>query len=622
MKKAVHFSLFFFFMISTTVLMSQKTNIDYTYDLGAKVNEMKLTEAGILVAATKDGLICIKPKGKDLHFKFTEYGNVKPEEYYFVPNSPYIVISQGGFANISSKKTVIDYVSGKLLFGSERDNWKQVSTETVAIPQNKLIISGLQKGGGIAENNTPKIAVYDLGTGHLDFSFYMFEPGKTTAGYYAVTGDSFLLNDKILIPTSKGIIAKTFNGTTLWENKVKNANWMTVDDTGNEIYAFESNASGSNTEIYKIDPKTGKELWEKPAKVKGQVVNFEITPQGLAIVSNKSSGGSSSVFSAKDESEIGFLSAKTGQDLWEKAPKTKGYVQHFYIMEDGILFGIQQGGINKISYDGKPLFKKPLNAGENIHVMAKTPQGLIYITEEDANIVNLNSGETVWKKPLKFKRTNGVESTYDAANKRYLIATDSEIIAVDENTGDFSSLSKLKFEEKEGPTSMEIRNGNIFVGSSQNMFLIDPAGSEKFNAYFKSPGISTFGKIAMGVLAVTSTALATQQAAVAGANKNSLGYYNEYGAQANRNSEMFSAIGTASFNEMAKRFKASTQTQDSQFILTKTDSGVGLVKVSKDTGKITKEVILNDKKPVYEVDEIEGVLYYSNGNKIEAYLLN
>lgn len=600
--------------------IAQKTSVDYSYDLGGKINEMQLTEAGILVIATNDGLAGIKPKSNALHFKFTDYGRVKPEEYYFLPNSPYIIISQGGFASLSSKKAVIDYISGKTLFSSEKDNWRQVYTETVAMPQNKLIISGLQKGGGMAENNTPKIAVYDLGTGKLDFSFYMFTPGKTVAGNFSVTGDSFLLDDKILIPTSRGIVAKSFTGETLWESKTKNVNWMTVDETGKDIYAFESNPAATNTEVYKINPSNGNEVWSKPAKVKGAVVNFEITSKGLAIVSNKSGGNS--VLSAKSESEIGFLSAQTGEDLWEKAPKTKGYVQHFYIMDDGILFGIQEGGINKISYEGTPLFKKPLSTGENIHVMAKTPQGLIYITEEDANIVNLSSGETVWKKPLKFKRTNGVESTYDSSNKKYLIATDSEIITVDENTGDFSSLTTLKFQEKEGPTSMEMRAGGVFVGSSQNMFKIDAQGNEIYNAYFKSPGISTFGKIAMGVLAVASTTMAMQQAAVAGANKNTLGQYNDYGAEANRNAEMFSAIGTASFNEMAKRFRATTETRDSQFILTKTDNGVGLVKVNKDTGKVEKEVVLNDKKPVYEVDEVEGILYYQKNDAIQAYLLD
>lgn len=61
---------------------------------------------------------------------------------------------------------------------------------------------------------------------------------------------------------------------------------------------------------------------------------------------------------------------------------------------------------------------------------------------------------------------------------------------------------------------------------------------------------------------------------------------------------------------MSQRFKATAATENAQFILTKLDDGVGLVKVNKDTGKTDKEIILKDKKPEYEVDDFGGVLYY------------
>ena len=611
------FNTLFAFLIALGAYGQKAEQPDWSYDIGGKINEMYLTEAGTLVVASNDGLVGIKPGSNELLFKFTDYGRVKPEELTFIPASPYVMVAQGGF--MSSKKTVIDFVSGQILFSSEGNQWKQIFTSSTAMPQNKLIVSGLQKTGGMAENNTPKVAVYDLGNGKEDYSFYLFPPGKTTMKSYMVTGDPLLLKDKMLIPTSQGIIAKTLTGETLWENKIKNVNWMTADASEKEIYAFESNTSGSSMEIYKVGAD-GAELWKDAAKVKGQVVNFEILPQGLAVVSNKSSGGSNSVFAAKDESEIGFLSAQTGEDLWEKAPKTKGYVQHFYIMDDGILFGIQQGGINKISFDGKTLFKKPLKTGENIMVMAHTPQGLIYITSEDANIVNLETGDQVWDKPLKYKRATSVASTFDKSNNRYLISADDEIMAVDPTTGNVSEFAKTDFDEKEQPSSIQMRNGGIYLGSDQNMTLIDFNGNEVYHQYYKSPSKSTFAKIVGGVIAVASTAMSVSAAAAAGANRNSLGDYNEYGREYDRQSKMFAAIGSASFEFMSQRFKATAATENAQFILTKLDDGVGLVKVNKDTGKTDKEIILKDKKPEYEVDDFGGVLYYkAKDNLIYAY---
>ena len=71
---------------------------------------------------------------------------------------------------------------------------------------------------------------------------------------------------------------------------------------------------------------------------------------------------------------------------------------------------------------------------------------------------------------------------------------------------------------------------------------------------------------------------------------------------------------------MNNRFKSTSATKDAQFMLSKLDDGVGLVKVSKDSGKPTKEIILNDKKPEYEVDEWGDFLYYkAGGSTINAY---
>ena len=619
-------------MVSTTFAQKAEQP-NNTYSLGANINEMTLTVGGILVVATNDGLVGISPDNSTPIFTFNNFGKLSPEETDFIPDSPYIVVSQGAnskFTGIAkTKRAVINYITGKVIFNSETDNWNQIYTCNVVLPQNKLIVSGIQKEGDKFEKMTPKVAVYDLSKQKLDYSFFLDKPGRVgIAKDFSVTGVPLLLKDMLIIPTAQGLLAKSHSGADLWECKIKGINWMVSDKTEKEIYGFETTVNGKNTRIHKIG-NNGAELWKDDRKVQGNVSNFQILPQGLAVVSDKSSGGSNSVFAASDESEIAFLSASTGEDLWEKAPKTKGYVQHFYVQDDGILFGIQQGGINKISFDGKTLFKKPLKTGANIMVMAQSPQGLIYITSEDANIVDLKTGDQVWSKPLKYKNSAAVASTFDSANNRYLIAADGEIFAIDANSGDVTELAKTKFEEKEVANFMQMRNGNIFLSSSQNVMMLDGQGNEKFHEYFKSPSQSGFMKALSGVVAVASTGLAMAHAAKAGMNRtspygsaNDLSNYNDYGKENKRAADMFASIGDAAFDIMSKRFKATAATENAQFILTKLDDGVGLVKVSKDTGKVDKEIVLKDKKPEYQVDEIAGVLYYkANDKTIYAYKL-
>ena len=602
------------FLLFTSENFAQATPT-YSYNIDAKINFMKLTDAGVLLVAHNDGFAGIKPDVDKLVFNFKDYGSVKQEELEFIQATPYVVISQGGFAKLSSKKTVFDYVAGKQIFETKANGWKDAFSTQVFMPQNKLVVSGIRTS---KEQYAAGVGIYDMATGNEEKIVYLSEPGKVMMGSIAVTGSIYMKNNKIYIPTSKELICHDIStNTRVWTAKVDDLSWLTSDESGNEIYGFEV-TNGGDTKIHKIS-SSGQILWKDSQKVKGTISRFEILPQGIAVVSDVADKGGS-VFAARAESKIAMFSAKDGQDLWDKAPKTKGYVQHFYVMDDGILFGIQSGGINKISFAGETLFKKPLKTGENIHTMALTPKGMIYITDSDANIIDLKTGESIWNKPIKYKSASSVTSTYDASNKRYLISTGSEIIAIDENSGDINSLANYKFDEKEAPTSFSIRKNGMLLTSDQNIMMLNFDGSKNFQEYYKSPGRSTFGKIMGGVMAVASTGLAMASAAKAGANRNSIGQYNEYGREADRAATMFADIGSASFDYMSKRFKASAATANAQFVLTKLDSGVGLVKINKDSGAKEKEIVLNDKKPEYEVDEYAGVLYYKKNDKtIEAF---
>lgn len=613
----------FSFLLSVSLLAQKTDKPDLSYDMGGKIESMKLTEAGVLIVVGGGGLAGIKAGETKPHFVFKEYGKVKEEELEYVPASPYLIVNQGGM--LSQKKTVIDYVAGKQLFATEENGWKTLTGVNVMLPQNKLVVSGTRNakaGGAVA------VGLYDLESGKEEKVFNLNDPKKVglASAIPMVSGTPLIVGNNLLVPTTKNIMSINMDaGTVAWTAKIDKITWMSADKTGKEIYGFEERPNG-DTRIHKVS-SSGELLWKDERKIKGTVSRFEILSKGLAVVSdvdNTGKKGIAKLASSASESKIAFLNAADGSDLWEKAPKTKGYVQHFYIMEDGILFGIQSGGINKISFDGNPLFKKPLSTGENIHTMASTPKGLIYITDTDANIVNLSTGESIWNKPIKYKKASAVASAYDGSHKRYLISTGTEVLTIDENSGDINTLANIKFEEKEAPTTLQVRKEGLLFCADQNLMMLNFDGTKKYHEYYKSPGQSSFVKIATGVLAVASTAMASA-AAYQGGRYGTYGYSNQlnaYGEQMKAYQEGFSNIASASFQEMSKRFKATAATENAQFILTKLDNGIGLVKLSKDNGKNEKEIVLKDKKPVYEVDELGGILYYKAGaSEIAAFNL-
>lgn len=614
MRKLKQICLLLVYILMVSVGQAQKAETpDFTYDLGGKIDQMTLTTSGVMLITHGKGLAGIKPGQEGLVFNFDDYGKVKQEEIFIVPNTPYVMVGQAGFGGIAAKQSVIDVISGNRLFDTKANGWKAAGRPTLIMPENKLIVSGQRTA---KEKYTQAVGIYDMATGNEVKLFKL-------KGSNSLTGRPSIIDGGVILPTFKGVYRIDMNtGAEKWVVDLKNVAYVIPGEDGKSMYAVQD--KGKNHMIHKISP-SGAQMWGEGKKLKGVVSNFEVTPKGLAIVSDVADSGKKGLgklASAKAQSNISLLSSSTGEDLWEKAPKTKGYVQHFYIMDDGILFGVGEGGINKISFDGKPLFKKPLKTGENIHTMALTKQGMIYITDSDANIVNLDTGESIWNKPIKYKKAKSVTSTYDQAHNRYLISTGNEMVAIDENSGDISTLATYKFDEKENPTGLAVRDGGLLLSSDQNIMMLDFDGSEKFHEYYRSPGKSAFAIVALSALALASTAAMAEASFQAGANKNYLGQYNQYGAQKQREADAYAAIATASFNEMAKRFSATAATENAQFILTKLDDGVGLVKVNKDTGAVEKEIILKDKKPTYEVDDIGGYLYYlANNSSIYVYKL-
>lgn len=605
-----------------------------THKIGGKIEKIQLTDAGVLLVIGSNGLAGIKPGASSPHFVFAEYGKVKEEELEVVPLTPYVIVTQGGKSQIpgtlfaNSQRSLIDVVTGKRLFDTDANGWKQVAQMKVFLPANKLVVVGNRNK---SEKEVLAVGIYDLATNAQE-GLVSLDPAigkvRSAANIPMSSGSPYLVGDKVLVPTTRKVVcANLKDGSILWENDIRNISHMVTDETGKEIYGFEERSNG-DTRIYKFSSE-GKDLWAKERKIAGTVSRFQILPNGIAVVSDVFKGGGSSLvgrLTAGGESKIAFLDAATGEDLWEKAPKTKGYVQHFYVMEDGILFGVMEGGINKISFNGTPLFSKPLKTGANIHTMATTPLGLIYITDTDANIVNLQTGGQVWKKPVQYKKAEAVSSAYDKANSRYLINTGNEVIAINENTGDLNSFASFKFNEKEISSGIDIRKNGVLLTSSQNMMLLNFNGKEGYHISHKAPGQSGIMKVAMGVITVASAATAAA-AASQSTYSYTIGHYNSSEARRAENNaaaaNTFANIASISFNEMTKRFKATMATENHRFILTNLSNGAGLVKVNKDSGKVEKEIPLNDKKPVYEIDDLEGYLYHLSGSgEITVYNLN
>ncbi|NND51119.1 MAG: PQQ-binding-like beta-propeller repeat protein [Flavobacteriaceae bacterium] len=603
------------FFISTTGLVAQEPSNQYSFD--GNVKWMMLSESGVLVASTGEALVGIKPNQPDLHFKFERVKNVKEEHLEPVPGTPYLIIKPRGMMNHT---VVIDVVKGKMVFDSKKEDWQGgVASRHLIYPEMMFVVNGMHREKGLGQY-TQGVGLYDLKTGEL---VKIFERKASNA----MVGVPDIKGNTIIIPGLKNVKAYDISsGSTIWTAEVKNATRISSNDANDEIYAFRT--KGGNTVVYKIDGKSGNQIWSEGNKLKGNLARYEFTKAGLAVVCNVDNSGKSKLMklaSGSSQSKVYLLDTNTGADLWAKSPKTKGYINHFYIEDDGILFGVASGGINKISFDGTPLWKKPLKTGANIQLMARVDKGVLYISESDADIIDMNSGESVFGKKIKYKRSEAVASAFDESRGRFLLSCKDGLYAIDGNDGSYEIINgDPNFEGKEVVQNIEIRDNNLLLSSDQNMTWLNFDGSEKNHVFHRAPGKSAFGLILAGTLTAMSATAAISHSAQAGYLKGAgVPSYNSTVNYHEQQADSWANIADQGFQEMAKRFKATKATENAAFILTKIDGGVGLIKVDKDSGETVKEILVKDKKPMYEVDDFEGVLYFKADNKsIHAYNLN
>jgi hypothetical protein len=599
-------------------LFSQQADINYTFD--GQVKWMLLTNTGTLLASTGEALVGIKPNSNNVSFKIDRLKKVKEENLEFVPGTPYLIVKPKGKMFVHT--SVVDIVEGKLVFDSKAENWKGgVTSRHFITPEMKFVVNGMKKMKGLGQYKAG-VGLYDMLNGKL-VRIFERKSGNPMSGKPDIMGDD------IIIPGVKNITCYSItSGEVKWKADVKNATRIISNEDTNEIYAFRT--KGTNTVVYKVDANNGNSMWAEGNKLSGVISRINFTTHGLAIVTNIVSSGKKGLMGkiankmkGSGQSKVYLLDLKTGADLWKKSPKTKGIISHFYIEQDGILFGVATGGINKVGFNGTPLWKKPLKTGPGIQIMARVNKGVLYISQTDTDIINMQTGESVFGKAVKYKNSKSVASTYDENRDRFLLSCKDGVYEIDGNNGEYNLITKnVNFDGKEDPNSISIRQGGILLTSDQNLTMLNFDGKEKWHTYYKAPGISTVGKIFMGAMAISSLAMASASGYQAGASKALLGPYHSNTKRLESYQEGFGNIANASFKELGKRFKATKATQNSAFILTKLSEGAGLVKVNKDTGKKMEEIILNDKKPVYEVDDIEGILYFkSKGNTISAYNL-
>jgi outer membrane protein assembly factor BamB len=463
-------------------------------------------------------------------------------------------------------------------------------------------------------------------------------------------GDRFLAepvatkDGLVILPLNLGLFAVSMtDGKVVWKKDyaVKKKGVFTVKPTdASTVLGFNSDSSVlyiARTDFTEaVNPKTGAAIWPAPMPSEGSPGFLYYTSKGLL-----------SLPSIKDATllqnkRIAFFDPSNGNLKWEI--KMKSGVKAFIQSGDTIFLSMQNAldreAVNSFLLDkGQFLFPDNVDIKGNLLNMKLVNNFLLMLGDQQMVIVDRNNGGTVTK-PMNKSKDDQWLWTQNQEAVFFMSSGDEKIHHLDLKCGQVSDPIgyEIKLEGKEKPSKLEFYKNNLLVSSDQNMVYINAQTYQViYQKYYKAPGRSTGGKIWSGFqasLALGGSLLTGATAAVGGMT--TVLAVTDPGVQAlaqlypeEVNKEVGDLISTtvetAQFSaglasetvrqikEVGKRFKASRQSQDYQFVLSfNDDSQMSLLQIAKSTGMPVASVLLkkNDKAPDYLVDEYAKRLYY------------
>lgn len=641
---------------------------DWTKNFPSKINWYRITDAGVLVVGTKDGLYGVNPSDGKEAWKVDQIENIQEENYDPIEGTPYIVMAKRGL--MKSSNNIVDVVTGKVTVNTSDLGLAAVTKRIHLMKSNAVLFYGTGKTG------KPTLMMVDLATGSKVWEQaklfekaseqIVSEAGETSDGYFIATNKNiYKLNKQsgevmysVDMKSDLPVAApkeqkKSFGIPKFGKMFDQGANEMAVltsadffqRDNPNVIHFWNQDI------ITAFNVADGKEVWTRvdlPSPVsnilfdsRGMIVSTAEKTQEDVAKANSGGGGlmgkiKKSSAGKKNRASLLLLDMNTGAEKWNSDVDLQGDVMAYKLNGNKLILATQRDqGTNFISIvdldQGKSITKKPLSIKGGIRDLQIVPQGLYYRTEDQINILDLESGDKTWKKGLAVKNNAGDNQGLTTG---YVYAND-KIFKVDFAKGDMSEwVSGINFNGKEEPSSLQVRENGILITSDQNARLYDFDGKQVWHSYQPAPGRTMAGKLLSGVGGLASAMIAAQQAAQSAQLSYAKGYYGSTDPgldqsikNANANASNFAGAAASSFASISRRFKSTKEANNFISVLTNFGESnmakdAGVMIIDKNSGKEIKKMVFGDKKdPDYKLDELGKVVYYrANGSEIQGFV--
>lgn len=634
MKKQ-HYSLLVLLLLALQV--SSQVSEAWTATASSRVNWQRVTPMGDFIVASSSSLASFNADDGQALWSLEKFGGLSEGDVTQVGDSPFLSITKNDIIYL------LDPFSGEEKFNSKEAGFDEIKSNDILYQNNGILIFG--KSG-----DKEKLSMVDMGSGKIkwtieeDFGKIITAAELSDKEILIVT----IFNNYRINSQSGDVLWKTANSDAeaqlskmgafgslmkeavesktedmdidlrFWRHPTKDIFIIGSEQEGQSAMSTSSATSGPSFENVYVaySMKDGSRLWKDALETKGKIGELVLEENTITVLPDNSNATKINRFD---------LTTKAGK--WGKkgkGVKVKGSIYDYVATSKGYLLVSQNAGKNYLSYldtnSGTLTFEKPVKIAGEVVNTASIDKGILFITTQEINILDVSSGSLVFSKGIS--TTPNLVTEKDG--KLYAFdRSEGKVKTIDMNTGEVNTLSSasVSFEGKESPSAIEVRDTGVLLTSSQNLALVGHDGSLIAQKYFKAPqekGLLRALRYAQAVRASyigavsyaasaqfqAATPKVTQEDAVAGAMVGGIGEaYGQLGDQA-------TDFARESFKRANARFKATSNGRDFIIVLAEVEKGNALLKVSKETGEIMGEISLGkERNPIYAVDDVTSQVY-------------
>lgn len=648
MKKSI-LLLFLFSLCISMGINGQPVKPLWSKTIAEGIKWQKVSSLGNYIVGTSLGLLGIDPEKGEILWKNNKLGPLTPEMVTQLGSSALLTISSG--TNI----TILDAFSGEIKFDARDAGVIEIKDQKVLYKANGILVSGRNAAG------KDILLMSSMADGKVKWKI------EDDFGRF-ITASEVTENELLIVTIFYNYKVNPANGKVIWKNDVSEANKQMekMGALGGLVKQAAANMSQTinfNVKFYQhptkpifyiaaeqegkaastggfttttttgsgpsyhttysaFDITNGDRLWAKPLDLSGKIGGVYFDESGLVIMPDDGSN-----------TKVNLYDYTTQEGKWGKKGKginIKGGIYSYLKVKGGLVLVSQNAsGKNFISYlDLTTIsltFDKPVQINGRLVASEFTPKGLLYTTTEEVNVLDIMLGKRLLDKGISTLPS----LTAHKDNVVYVFnLNDNTLLALDKTTAAIKLVTAgIKFEGKESPQNIELRDNGIWVSSSQNLALVGFDEKIAYQKYFEAPREP-------GIIRALQYAQSVRAAYIGAAAYSASASLQSAGQQAKANNDqsggvVLEGIGSAygelgnSASDFAKkswqaanaRFKATQNAGNYTVVLTKQDKNNVLMKVNKTTGASEGTIDFGkDNAPNYTMDGVTGVVFYSSGS--------